>query len=182
MSFIYRDKGSFMKLFMVFTAAFVGLFPIVCSLSAGSSDKMPKPSDAKSLGRELMRNLPGIFSLEEENKEKIGDYDIPAIRNGNWIISSHPIALVDSFTAQTNAIATIFVKIENEFIRLMTTEANEEAGTILDHASPAYERLLGELRYTGKIVLSDKQYMADYDVFRDKQGRVIGAYLVGIPF
>jgi methyl-accepting chemotaxis protein len=151
-------------------------------LSGANSGRQPKPSEAKALGKELMNNLPGIFSLDQQNKEKIGNYKVPAIQNGNWVLKSHPVALVDSFTAQTHAIATIFVKVENEFIRLMTTEANEKAGTILDHAHPAYKRLLGELRYTDKITLSGNEYMADYDVFRDRQGRVIGAYLVGIPF
>lgn len=158
-------------------SAWVGLHVMTTSLLAE-----PKPSDAKALGKELMSNLPGIFSLDQKNTVKMGNYDVPAIQNGNWVISSHPTPLVHSFTEQTRAIAAIFVKVENEFIRLMTTEANEKAGTILDHAHPAYKRLLGELRYTDKVTLSDKDYMADYDVFRDRQGRVIGAYLVGIEF
>jgi methyl-accepting chemotaxis protein len=149
------------------------------SLSAAQS--APKPSDAKALGKELMSNLSGIFSLDQQNTERLDGRDVPALRNGNWVMSSHPIPLVNSFTAQTDAIAAIFVKVGDEFIRLMTTEANEKAGTVLDHAHPAYKRLHGELRYTDKVTLSGKEYMADYDVFRDRQGRVIGAYLVGIP-
>jgi len=141
----------------------------------------PEPSDAKALGKELMNNLPGIFSLDNEHKIKIGGHLVPPIKNGNWIISSKPISLIDSFSAQTNTIATLFVKVEDEFIRLMTTETHEKAGTILSHSSPAYKRLVGELRYTGQVTLAGKEYMADYDVFRDRQGRVIGAYLVAIP-
>ncbi|MES2344633.1 MAG: Cache 3/Cache 2 fusion domain-containing protein [Chlamydiota bacterium] len=142
----------------------------------------PRPSDAKALGKELMNNLPGIFSLDHENQEKIDGRHVPSIRNGNWVLTTQPISLIDSFAAQTHSVATLFVKSENEFIRLMTTEVGEEAGTILDHAHPAYKRLIGELRYTDKITLGGKEYMADYDVFRDRQGRVIGAYLVAIPF
>jgi methyl-accepting chemotaxis protein len=165
------------------------LFPIyVCLqaiaasfLFAATTNKLPEPSDAKALGKELMSNFPGIFSLDNENRENIGEYEIPAIRNGNWMLATHPISLVESFTQDTQAIATIFVKVEDEFMRLSTTEANEKPGTILSHSHPAYKRLLGELRYTGIINLSGNKYMADYDVFRDRQGRVIGAYLVGIP-
>ncbi len=135
----------------------------------------PKPSDAKALGKELMNNLPGIFSLDAQNRK------VPAIRNGNWVLSTKPISLVESFTQQTQAIATLFVKSDNEFIRLMTTEVNEKPGTILDHSNPAYKHLYGELRWTGKLTLSGNDYMVDYDVFRDRQGRVVGAYLVGIP-
>ncbi len=140
-----------------------------------------KPSDAKALGKELMSNLRGVFSIDQNNKERLGGREVPALRNGNWIINSHPIALVDSFTKDTNTIATLFVKDGNEFIRLSTTEKNEKPGTILDHSHPAYKHLIGELRYTNKVTLSGKDYMADYDVFRDRQGRVVGAYLVGIP-
>jgi hypothetical protein len=145
------------------------------------SGQGPTPSDAKALGKELMSNLPGIFSLDVENKEKLGSYEVPPIRNGNWVLSSKPIPLVESFTKETRAIAAIFVKVEDEFVRISTTEINEKEGTALSHSHPAYKRLLGELRYTDKVVLSGNEYMADYDVFRDRQGRVIGAYLVGIP-
>ena len=141
----------------------------------------PKGSDAKALGKELMSNLCGIFSLDQEMKEKIGGYEVPALRNGNWILSSHPIALVESFAKDTNSIAALFVKVGDEFVRISTTEKNEKPGNALSHAHPAYKRLIGELRYTEKVTLSGKEYMADYDVFRDRQGRVVGAYLVGIP-
>ena len=137
----------------------------------------PKPSDAKALGKQLMSNLPGRFSLDYENGEK----NIPAIRNGNWLLTTRPVTLVESFTQETQSIAAIFVKAGDEFIRLCTTEPDEKPGTALSHSHPAYKRLLGELRYTDKITLSGNEYMADYDVFRDRQGRIVGAYLVGIP-
>ncbi len=157
------------------------LFILLCIVrSAFAANQGPGPSDAKALGKQLMSNMPGIFSLDQENKEKIGGYQVPAIKNGNWIIRSQPVSLVESFTEETQAIATIFVKVGDEFVRLCTTE-NEKVGTALSHSHPAYQRLLGELRYTDKVTLSGNDYMADYDVFRDRQGRVIGAYLVGIP-
>lgn len=140
-----------------------------------------KPADAKALGKELMNNLPGIFSLDQAQGDKINGRDVPAIRNGDWILTTHPISLIESFAANTNTVATLFVKSGDEFIRISTTEENQKVGTILDHASPAYHRMIGELRYTNKVTLSGKDYMADYDVFRDRQGRVLGAYLVAIP-
>lgn len=143
--------------------------------------KTPEPSDAKALGKELMSNLPGIFSLDQDNKEKLGKYMVPPIRNGNWVISSQPVSLVESFAKETQVIATLFVKVDDEFVRISTTEVNEKPGTSLSHSSPAYRRLHGELRYTNQVTLAGKEYMADYDVFRDRQGRVIGAYLVAIP-
>lgn len=145
------------------------------------SAREPQPSDAKDLGKQLMENLPGIFSLDQDHKERMGKYLVPPIRNGDWVLSNQPISLIESFAANTGTVATFFVRVEDEYIRISTTEPNEKAGTILDHSSPAYKRMVGELRYTGKVSLSGKEYMADYDVFRDRQGRVIGAYLVAIP-
>ena len=142
--------------------------------------KPVEPSDAKALGKQLMSNLQGIFSLDSQNTEKLGPYLVPHLLNGNWVIRSKPVALVDSFSEETGAIATLFVKVGDEFVRLTTTEEGESPGTALVHSHPAYKNLLGELRYTNKVTLANKDYMADYDVFRDRQGRVIGAYLVGI--
>jgi len=151
------------------------------SCGSATNSGQPQPSDAKALGKELMSNLPGIFSLDEQNKVRIGGYDVPPMINGNWVLSSRPIALVDSFTSQTNAISAFLVKVDNEYVRIMTTEPNEKVGTALDHSHPAYHHLIGELRYTNKVTFAGKDYMCDYDVFRDRQGRVIGAYIVGIP-
>jgi len=170
-----------MRLFLFFFIC-LGLQIVgTTSLFAIKSSKPPEPSDAKALGKELMNNLPGIFSLDEDDTESVGGYELPAIRNGNWTLTTHPIPLVESFTKDTQAIAAIFIKMEDEFVRLSTTEINEKAGEPLSHSHPAYKRLVGELRYTGIVTLSGNKYMADYDVFRDRQGRVIGAYLVGIP-
>jgi hypothetical protein len=141
----------------------------------------PTTSDAKALGKQLMKNLPGIFSIDEAHRGKMGGRMVPAIRNGDWILSFHPTSLIDSFAQDTGTVATFFVKVDDEFVRLSTTETKEKPGSILSHSSPAYKHLLGELRYTGKVTLAGKDYMADYDVFRDRGGRVIGAYLVGIP-
>jgi methyl-accepting chemotaxis protein len=166
-----------MRQFLIFSVC-IGLQLVGCT---SQSNKGLEPSDAKALGKQLMNNLPGIFSLDQDNKERLGGYSVPPILNGNWILASHPISLVESFTKETQAIATIFVKVDDEFVRLMTTEPNEKTGTALPHSHPAYQRLIGELRYTNKVTLSGNDYMADYDVFRDRQGRIIGAYLVGIP-
>ncbi|MBI2743591.1 MAG: Cache 3/Cache 2 fusion domain-containing protein [Chlamydiales bacterium] len=172
---ILTSKWSFERgllLLLLTTASFT-------SLCAAATP--PKPSDAKALGKELMSNLPGIFSLDQDNKERVGSYEVPALRNGNWVLRAQPIPLVDSFSEQTGAVTTLFVKVQDEFVRISTTEPGEKAGAALSHSHPAYKKMIGELRYTDKVTLAGKEYMADYDVFRDRQGRVIGAYLVAIP-
>ena len=72
----------------------------------------------------------------------------------------------------------------NDFIRASTTLSDgnaDAAGTVLDHGNPAYKNLIEGKRYTGEVTLFGKGYMADFNVFKDKNGQVVGAYLVGIP-
>lgn len=145
----------------------------------------PTTAEILSKAKEFLKNLPGEFKLDNTRTEKVGDYNLATIKNGDWLLSDHPLPLVDSFTQRTSAFATIFVKSGSEFVRASTsliTENNEDAaGTILSHTNPAYESLMNGKRYTGVVELFGQKYMSDYNVFRDKNGRVIGAYLVGIP-
>jgi len=145
----------------------------------------PTTADVQKLANELVKNLPGEFKLDNTKSEKLGDYNLPSMKNGDWILSDHPLPLVDSFTQRTSAFATIFVKSGNEFVRestsLMTESNADAAGTTLSHSNPAYDSLMNGKRFTGVVELFGVKYMADYDVFRDKDGKVIGAYLVGIP-
>ncbi len=145
----------------------------------------PTPADVQKLAKEFVKNLPGEFKLDNSKMEKVGDYNLPSMKNGDWILSDHPMPLVDSFTQRTSAFASIFVKSGNEFIRestsLITENNKDAAGTALSHSNPAYDNLMNGKRYTGIVDLFGVKCMADYDVFRDKDGKVIGAYLVGIP-
>jgi methyl-accepting chemotaxis protein len=168
-----------MAIKQTFSAIALSMLLAGCTSSTTPSGK--EPGDAKAYGKMLMSNLSGIFSLDEENKEKLGSFQVPPIKNGNWVIASRPMALTESFAKENNTVTTIFVRVGDDYVRISTTEKGQKPGDPLDHSSPAYKRMLGELRYTGKVTLSGVDYMADYDVFRDRDGRVIGAYLVGIP-
>ena len=95
-------------------------------------------------------------------------------------------AAADFFTVKTGGIATIFVKKENDFIRVSTSlkkENGERAiGTALDHAHPAYKVLLEGKNYIGNATLFGKQYMTEYDPIVDATGKMIGVLFVGLDF
>lgn len=145
----------------------------------------PSTADVLNLAKEFVKNLPGEFNFDNTKTENLGNYKLPTIKNGDWMLSDHPLPLVDSFSQRTSAVATIFVKSGNEFVRestsLITENNTDAAGTLLSHTNPSYDSLMNGKRYTGIVELFGVKYMADYDVFRDKDGKVIGAYLVGIP-
>jgi len=110
---------------------------------------------------------------------------VPSLKlDGKDITQSY--ALVDNFTTDTGAVATVFVKNGKDFVRINTSVKNEKGeravGTALDPASPAYAALSAEKPYVGLANLFGRQYMAHYDVLRDGQGHVIGVLFIGLDF
>lgn len=99
--------------------------------------------------------------------------------NGNF-------SSVDDFSSRFEAIATIFVKKGDDFIRISTSLKNEKGeralGTALDHAHPAFKNLTQGKAYVGKAMLFGKQYMTQYDPILDQSGKMVGAYFVGLDF
>lgn len=142
----------------------------------------PKHSEAQALGKRLMSNFPSSISIDTSYKENLEDRIVPSLRSNDWVITPHPISLTESFSQETDSLVTIFVRTDDEFIRLSTTEKGEKPGSILPHINPAYPSLMKEDSYTGKMIFSDEAYMTHYDVIKDVKGKVIGAYLVAIPF
>jgi methyl-accepting chemotaxis protein-2 (aspartate sensor receptor) len=82
--------------------------------------------------------------------------------------------------------ATIFVKKDNDFIRIATSlkkENGERAmGTLLEHEHPAYQSLLSGKGFAGVSMVLGGQYVTQYDPVFDPAGKVIGALSVGMNF
>nr|WP_315490853.1 Cache 3/Cache 2 fusion domain-containing protein [uncultured Rhodoferax sp.] len=95
-------------------------------------------------------------------------------------------ALPDEFTASTGAIATVYVKKDQDFFRVTTSLKNSKGqratGTVLDRAHPGYQALLDGKSYVGLALLFGRQYMTQYDPIRDAQGQIIGVRFVGLDF
>ena len=75
--------------------------------------------------------------------------------------------LVDKFTQITNgSVATIFVRKDNDFIRVSTSlkkeNGNRAIGTKLDSNHPGYKSVLEGKSYLGKALLFGKEYMTKY--------------------
>jgi len=104
--------------------------------------------------------------------------------DGKDITSSY--SLVDQFTQDTGAVATLFVKQGDDFIRVNTSVKNEKSeraiGTALDRSGAAFKAVSAGSPYVGLATLFGRQYMAHYDALRDAQGRVIGVLFIGLDF
>ena len=94
--------------------------------------------------------------------------------------------LVDAFTQSTGALATLFVRRGDDFVRVTTSlkdERGERAvGTVLDHAHPAYKAAMAATDYLGRATLFGHQYMTHYEPLKDASGQVVALAFVGLDF
>ena len=106
------------------------------------------------------------------------------------VLNGQPLNLdfqgVDQFTAATGAVATVFARQGDDFIRITTSltdsHGKRAVGTVLDRNHPAYEATRSGRPYTGLATLFGRQYMTHYTPLVNAQGAVIGLTFVGLDF
>lgn len=140
---------------------------------------------AEMLGAQFAAGLPRPLRLDRENLVSTGDANLPALRSGEQVLNND-FTLVDSFTAVTGAVATVFVRQGDDFIRIATSVKKENGeralGTPLGSKHPAYPLVITGKPYTGQATLFGREYMTRYLPLKDEAGQVIGIAFVGIDF
>lgn len=139
---------------------------------------------AEFLGQSFSHNFSGALEVSGE-RMPIKDRQVPVLSaNGNTINLNYQV--VDNFTQSTGAIATVFVKDGNDFVRVTTSLKNEKGeravGTVLDTAHPGYQKVQGGTSYMGIATLFGRRYMTRYDPIKDTSGKVIGILFIGLDF
>lgn len=93
--------------------------------------------------------------------------------------------LVDSFTRDTGAVATIFVPLNDDFIRVATSlkdpQGNRAIGTTLGKNHPGYQKLISGQPYYAQIKLYGQRYITYYAPLKDANGTVKGITFIGLP-
>ena len=93
--------------------------------------------------------------------------------------------LVDSFTRDTGAVATIFAQVEDRFIRVSTSlkdlNGKRVVGTTLDKNHPGYSRLMSGQPYYSQVTLFNNQYITYYAPIKGTSGRIEGISFIGLP-
>ncbi|MBE8207971.1 Cache 3/Cache 2 fusion domain-containing protein, partial [Leptospira borgpetersenii serovar Ballum] len=93
-------------------------------------------------------------------------------------------ALPDDFLTRTGAIATLFVRSGDNFVRVATSLRKEDGsraiGTQLDTASPAFAPVMKGETYRGLALLFGKRYITQYEPVKDASGKVIAILFVGV--
>ncbi len=93
---------------------------------------------------------------------------------------------MESFTRNTSAVATIFAREGDNFVRIATTLKNDKGeravGTSLATTHPALSLIKSGKTYTGSATLFGQEYMTHYAPLLDAAGQVQGIAFVGINF
>ncbi|MBR8130879.1 methyl-accepting chemotaxis protein [Burkholderia ambifaria] len=127
--------------------------------------------------------LPADFSLDPARTVDIGGVPAPTLFAGGQPLDLD-YAIPDQFLKKSGAIATIFARDGDDFVRITTSLKKQDGaravGTKLDRAGPAYAPLVAGRSYTGLAKLFGRPYITQYKPVTDATGRVIGALFVGL--
>ncbi len=143
--------------------------------------------------RQMVGQLAGVFAasypeaffLAPDRQVMVGGRATPLLGNGTDTVNLN-LAAVDRFTAITGAVATVFVRDGDDFVRITTSLKKQDGerawGTLLDRAHPGYAKVLAGEAYTGKARLFGRDYMTEYNPIRAADGQVIGILFIGVDF
>jgi methyl-accepting chemotaxis protein len=137
------------------------------------------------LGGLFASSFNGEFSVDATKTVKIGEVQAPVMKIGDTALTLN-VEVVEKFTAASGAVATIFVRIDDDFFRVSTTLKKENGdraiGTYLGKQHPAYAAMLKGENWIGKAKLFGRDYMNQYRPVKNAEGRVIGLLFIGLDF
>lgn len=123
------------------------------------------------------------FRVNKDSMVSIGKISVPELCSGTEQLCGN-YKLLDDFSISTNSEVTIFLKIEDEFIRVSTTLKNSEGervvGSPLGVFHPGYNLLMKGQEYIGPAQLFGKNYLTQYIPIRDDCANVVGVLFLGI--
>ena len=125
----------------------------------------------------------GDVSVDAAKTVTVGERQTPTLQFGTEVLNLQE-ATVDRFAEATGGgVATVFVRDGDDFVRVSTSVRNAEGaramGTVLDHASPAYAKVIAGEGYTGPVRLFGVDYMTHYMPIKDAAGEVAAIAFVG---
>jgi methyl-accepting chemotaxis protein len=131
---------------------------------------------AKQLNQSFESFFPEGMTLD-------GTEEAPVLRHGKDVVNGN-FETVDRFTQKMGAVATVFARKSDGFVRVTTSVKKENGeravGTLLDQAHPALSALKAGKPYVGRAKLFGKAYYTSYSPILSKSGEVIGATFVGV--
>jgi len=141
--------------------------------------------NTEKLGALFFQLYDGTFSVDGTETVRIGAYNSPLIYHDGQVVNLN-FDQVDEFTRLTGGTATVFVRYQDDFLRVATSLKNEKGeraiGTLLGKQHPGYEKLIANQQYDGYAHLFGRDYMARYTPVKDNAGKVVAILYVGFDF
>ncbi|MDD1004082.1 methyl-accepting chemotaxis protein [Pseudomonas sp. TNT2022 ID642] len=143
--------------------------------------------------RESTQRLSGLFekrfsaglSIHPSEPVAVAGTQTPGLHLGSEVLNNN-FKEVDEFKQMTAGVATLFVRSGEDFVRVSTSLTKQDGtraiGTLLDHAHPAYAKLMAGQSYVGRALLFERSYMTQYTPVRDGSGKVIAVLFVGFDY
>lgn len=126
----------------------------------------------------------GDFYVNPDEKIKVNGVDTPLISSGGFTLNNN-FSKVEAFTDLTGAVATVFAKSGDDFIRVSTSLKKEDGsramGTFLGKNSPAYEPIMKKQKYVGNARLFGKDYITVYAPIVEGD-QILGILFIGYNF
>ncbi|GHV03384.1 methyl-accepting chemotaxis protein [Campylobacterota bacterium] len=142
-------------------------------------------SQINRLGNIFKAQLPNSYSLDESERITVAGASTPAMRVGGELLNNNA-NIVDRFTASSGAVATVFAREGDNFIRVTSSLKKEDGtrahGTPLTYESPARAKLLANQPFTGRAKLFGRDYITVYLPVTNSAGTVVGSLFVGLDF
>lgn len=127
--------------------------------------------------------IPQPITRDAAQMQALNSQSVPLLKGGELSLHENN-ALTDDFQQRTGAIATLFVRSGDDYVRVATSLRKEDGtravGTQLDRASPAWLPMSKGEIYRGLTQLFGKRYITQYQPVKDEQGNVIAVLFVGV--
>jgi methyl-accepting chemotaxis protein len=147
----------------------------------GRCEKLDKEKIKKLIAK-FAEKYSGSFELNKNEIKHIGKSKTYSLYYNNNNVTGD-ITFLDSYTNETNAPATIFVRDGEHYVRVSTTLENADGeravGSSIGSWHPAYQSLCDGEVYVGHARLFGQRYYTCYTPIIDKSGTVIGSWFVG---
>jgi methyl-accepting chemotaxis protein len=125
------------------------------------------------------------LSIHPSEPVTVAGTQTPGLHLGSEVLNNN-FKEVDEFKQMTAGVATLFVRSGEDFVRVSTSLTKQDGtraiGTLLDHAHPAYAKLMAGQSYVGRALLFERSYMTQYTPVRDGSGKVIAVLFVGFDY
>ncbi len=129
--------------------------------------------------------FPGSITIDTSQTMQVGKYTVPVLLSEGEIVTNN-FTKPDLFTKMTGGTATVFMRVEDDFLRVSTslrkTDGTRAFGTLLGKSHPGYRQLIQGNKYQGTAFLFGRHYMANYLPFKNSAGKVIGILYVGFDY